>query len=100
MRHPSFHHATLHGCNNTACVRVSVPGETGLLHIVAGSQRDNMVMMARAGRGGGRVAVGRGEHGVQARRSRAVVLREAVRNGWDADAVAAALLGSTEPTLW
>jgi hypothetical protein len=29
-----------------------------------------------------------------------VALREAVRHGWDADAVEAALLGSTDPTLW
>jgi len=30
----------LHGCDNTVCVRVSRPGETGLLHVVGGSQRD------------------------------------------------------------
>jgi hypothetical protein len=29
----------LHGCDNTVCVRVSRPGETGLLHVVGGSQR-------------------------------------------------------------
>ncbi|WP_346779323.1 hypothetical protein [Mycobacterium camsae] len=90
----------LHGCDNPACVRVSPPGERGLLHIVGGSQRDNMVMMARAGRGGGRVAVRRGDHGVKARRARAVALREAVRGGWDGEAVQAALLGSADPTLW
>ncbi len=90
----------LHGCNNPVCVRASLPGEIGLLHIVGGSQRDNMVMMARAGRGGGRVMVRRGDHGVKARRARAVALREAVRHGWDAEAVEAALLGSTDPTLW
>lgn len=44
--------------------------------------------------------VRRGDHGVADRRARAVALREAVRHGWDADAVAAALLGSPEPTLW
>ena len=90
----------LHGCNNTACVRVSAVGDIGLLHIVGGTQRDNMVMMARAGRGGGRVAVRVGDHGVRARRARAVALREAVRHGWDAAAVEAALLGSRDPTLW
>jgi hypothetical protein len=26
----------LHGCDNTVCVRVSQPGETGLLHVVGG----------------------------------------------------------------
>ena len=90
----------LHGCDNPACVRASLPGEIGLLHIIGGSQRDNMLMMARAGRGGGRVMVRRGDHGVKARRARAVALREAVRHGWDAEAVEAALLGSTDPTLW
>ena len=90
----------LHGCNNPPCVRVSSPGDTGLLHVLAGTQRDNMLMMGRAGRGGGRVAVRRGDHGVKARRARAIALREAVRDGWDAEAVAAALLGSPEPTLW
>ena len=90
----------LHGCDNPVCVRASLPGEIGLLHIVGGSQRDNMVMMARAGRGGGRVVVRRGDQGVKARRARAVALREAVRHGWDAEAVEAALLGSTDPTLW
>ena len=90
----------LHGCNNLACVRVSLTDEIGLLHVVAGTQRDNMLMMARAGRGGGRVAIRRGDNGMKARRARAVALREAVRNGWDAVAVEAALLGSHDPTLW
>jgi hypothetical protein len=90
----------LHGCNNPVCVRVSAPGETGLLHLVAGSQRDNMIMMARAGRGGGRPQVRRGRAGFAARRARAVALRAAVRNGWDCDAVAQALLGGSDPTLW
>jgi hypothetical protein len=90
----------LHGCDNPACARASLPGETGLLHIIGGSQRDNMLMMARARRGGGRVLVRRGDHRVKAHRARAVALREAVRHGWDAEAVEAALLGSTDPTLW
>jgi hypothetical protein len=90
----------LHGCNNPACVRVSLAGETGLPHVLLGSQRDNMVMMGRAGRGGGRLVVRRGDAGVKARRARAVALRDAVRDGWDPEAVAAALLGSGEPTLW
>jgi len=90
----------LHGCDNPVCVRTSQPAELGLLHIIGGSQRDNMVMMARAGRGGGRVVVRRGDHGLKARRARAVALREAVRHGWDAEAVEGALLGSTDPTLW
>jgi hypothetical protein len=28
----------LHGCNNKACVRVSLMGKTGLLHVVPGSR--------------------------------------------------------------
>ncbi|AGZ54686.1 MULTISPECIES: hypothetical protein [Mycobacterium] len=90
----------LHGCDNPVCVRASLPDELGLLHVIGGSQRDNMQMMARARRGGGRVLVRRGDHGVMARRARAVALRDAVRHGWDAEAVEAALLGSTDPTLW
>lgn len=90
----------LHGCDNTACVRVSRPGDAGLLHVFGGSQRDNMEQMARAGRGGGRRVVLRRDAGVLARHERAVALRNAVRLGWDADAVAAALLGDPEPTLW
>jgi hypothetical protein len=59
------------------------------------------VMTARAGRGGGRVAVLGREAGVLERRSRAVALREAVRHGWDAQAAAAALLAADDRlTLW
>ena len=83
----------LHGCNNPACVRVSLAGEMGLLHVLPGTQRDNMLMM-------GRVAVRRGANGVPARRARTVALREAVRHGWDAAAVGAAMLGRRDPTLW
>ena len=53
----------LHGCDNPICVRVSLPGETGLLHVIGGTQRDNMEMMGRARRGGGRPAVRRGSRG-------------------------------------
>lgn len=89
----------LHGCDNPPCVRVSTPANSGLLHVVGGTQRDNMLRMARARRGGGRVAVRRGDNGIKAWRARAVALRDAVRNGWDSEAVAAALLGSPEPVL-
>lgn len=68
--------------------------------MVPGTQRDNMVMMGRVGRRGGRVRVRRGDNGVRTRRARAVAPREAVRDGWDADAAGAALLGSQEPRLW
>ena len=89
----------LHGCD-TICVRVSLPGETGLLHVIGGTQRDNMEMMGRARRGGGRPAVRRGIAGLAQRRARAAALRAAVRDGWDADGVAEALLTLREPTLW
>lgn len=49
--------------------------------MVPGTQRDNMVMMGRAGRRGGRVRVRRGDNGVRIRRARAVAPREAVRDG-------------------
>ena len=73
----------LHDCNNPACVRVSRPGETGLVHVVGGWQRDNMLMMARARRGGGRAAIRTGGAGVAARRARVVALRDAIRCGWE-----------------
>lgn len=81
----------LHECDNPVCVRVSPR------HIVGGDQRHNMARMARMGRGGsGRVI--RGDRR-DVRRQRSVALREAVRHGWDTDAVEAALLGA-QPTLW
>jgi hypothetical protein len=67
-------------------------------HVVYGFQGDNMERMARMRRGGGRHVVRRFDsRGV--RRERSVTLRDAVRNGWDAAAVQAALLGD-QPTLW
>jgi hypothetical protein len=90
----------LHGCDVPLCVRVSEPGELGLRHVFAGSQRDNMEQMGRSGRGGGRLAIRRGGAGVLARRERSVALRAAVRGGWNAEAVADALGGVGEPTLW
>jgi hypothetical protein len=91
---------SLHGCDVPLCVRVSGPGEVGRRrHVYAGTQRDNMEQMGRSGRGGGRVAVRRGNAGVLARRDRSIALREAVRHGWDAQAVADALAVG-HPTLW
>jgi hypothetical protein len=68
------------------------------MHVVAGTQRDNMIRMGRTGRGGGHTPVRC--DGRVARRARSVALREAVRNGWDSEAVQGALLGSRELTLW
>jgi hypothetical protein len=87
----------LHECDNPLCVKVSGPGAL-CEHVVAGTQFDNMRRMARARRGGGRPTI-RGL-GREARRARSVALREAVQGGgWDADAVANALLGA-EPRLF
>ena len=86
----------LHECDNPVCVKVAADGE--IEHVVAGSQGDNMDRMVKMRRGGGRYLVRRGDSRV-ARRERSVALREAVRKGWDAAAVEAALLGN-QPTLW
>jgi hypothetical protein len=86
----------LHECDNPVCVKVAADGE--IEHVVAGSQGDNMDRMVKMRRGGGRYLVRRGDSRV-ARRERSVALREAVRHGWDAAAVEAALLGN-QPTLW
>lgn len=93
----------LHQCDNPVCVRTVNGGDivSGLaLHVVAGDQRENMTRMARMKRGGGRPTIVRRGAGVHERVTRALALREAVRHGWDDQAVAAILLGSSEPTLW
>jgi hypothetical protein len=87
----------LHECDVPLCVKVAEP-RARCQHVVAGTQRDNMLRMARAGRGGGRPTIRRDGRG--SRRARSVALRAAVHEGWDTAAVAAALLGSDEPTLW
>jgi hypothetical protein len=87
----------LHECDNPVCVKIAAKTDTKR-HVVSGSQGDNMERMARMRRGGGRHAVRR-FHSRGLRRERSVALRDAVRNGWDAAAVQAALLGD-QPTLW
>ena len=85
------HVLALHECDNPICTRV------GPHHIVSGDQRHNMARMVSMRRGGsGRVIRGPLR---DLRRQRSVALREAVRAGWDAAAVEAALLGG-QPTLW
>ena len=78
----------LHECDVPLCVKVANLAARRL-HVVAGTQRDNMIRMAYTGRGGGRPVVRR--DGLRARRARSVALREAVRDGWDSAAVGAAL---------
>jgi hypothetical protein len=87
----------LYECDVPLCVKVA-RREALRQHVVAGTQRDNMIRMAYTGRGGGRPVIRR--DGLRARRARSVALREAVRHGWDSAAVSAALLSSSEPTLW
>ncbi|MFV8161358.1 hypothetical protein ACNQVK_04455 [Mycobacterium sp. 134] len=69
-------------------------------HVVGGSQRDNMERMVRMRRGGGRPAIVARGAGVAARSERSRAIRAAVADGWDADRVSAALLGTKQPTLW
>ncbi|CPR56917.1 Uncharacterised protein [Mycobacteroides abscessus subsp. abscessus] len=80
----------LHDCDNPICVKISPP-ESVRQHVVSGTQSENMLRMGRGRRGGGRPSI-RGL-GREARRERSVALRDAVRDGWDAEAVREALLG-------
>lgn len=82
----------LHECDNPICTRVSDR------HVLAGTQSDNMLRMVRMRRGAQRRLLHCGDMRAH-RRARSVALREAVRSGWDADAVEAALIGD-DPTLW
>lgn len=93
----------LHDCDNPVCVRVTnaeeLVGGIGP-HLVGGDLRDNMRRMVRMRRGGGRRAILTRDAGAAARAERSRAIRAAVANGWDADLVAAALLGAVQPTLW
>jgi hypothetical protein len=53
-----------------------------------------------AAAGGGRRAILTRGAGAAARAERSRAIRAAVAGGWDADLVAAALLGAVQPTLW
>jgi len=57
---------TLHECDVPLCVKVANPAAVRQ-HVVAGTQRDNMIRMAYTGRGGGRPVVRR--DGLRARRA-------------------------------
>ena len=95
--------SALHECDNPVCVRV-LSADTRIdsapRHVVPGDQRENMSRMARMRRGGGRPAIVARGAGVARRVQRSLALREAVRDGWDAEAVSAALLGTDQPRLW
>jgi hypothetical protein len=93
----------LHECDNPVCARVvGVPeAARGVpAHVVGGDQRQNMIRMARMRRGGGRRPIVARGAGVAARVERSRAIREAVKHGWDAERVSAALLGAVQPTLW
>jgi hypothetical protein len=93
----------MHECDDPVCVRVSSAEDVvrGLpLHLVGGDRRENMRRMARMRRGGGRRAILTRDAGAVARAERSRAIRAAVAGGWDADLVAAALLGAAQPTLW
>ena len=94
---------SLHSCDDPICVRVTTAEEVerGLgTHLVGGDLRDNMRRMALMRRGGGRRAILARGAGAAARAERSRAIRAAVADGWNADLVAAALLGSVQPTLW
>jgi hypothetical protein len=86
----------LHECDVPLCVKGANPAFPRQ-HVVAGTQRDNMIRMAYTGRGGGRPVVRR--DGLRARWERSVVTRSG-RARVGQRPRSAALLGSTEPTLW
>nr|WP_287454452.1 hypothetical protein [Rhodococcus sp. (in: high G+C Gram-positive bacteria)] len=94
----------LHLCDNPICVRVTLDEDTrvgGVRHVVDGTQSQNLLDMGAKGRGGGRRQRGLWygpDRNARAARSRR--LRDAVRGGWDEDAVRAALLGASAPTLF
>ncbi|MCZ4618442.1 hypothetical protein [Rhodococcus qingshengii] len=87
-------------CDNPICVRATT-SVAGRPHVVAGTQAQNLAGMGAKGRGGGR---GQSWHWYgpdrAARAARSRALRDALRNGWDADAVQAALLRTDTPTLF
>lgn len=84
----------LHGCNNPLCVKVTSDRQ----HVYEGDQRENMIWMARAGRGGGRAGLRRDR--LADRRARSVALREAACNGWDRAAITQVLIQGREPGLF
>lgn len=83
-------------CDEPICCRVDLAGPS---HLVAGTQAENLTMMGARGRGwGGAHVVGRHASTNRAAvvaRSRA--LRDAVKNGWNQDAIIAAIESLADP---
>ena len=89
-------------CDNPLCVRAwgdwDAPDRP---HVVVGTQAQKLAGMGAKGRGGGRTppwhrsVVDRAGRVARSRRA-----RDALRNGWDAEALHNALLSAHEPTLF
>ena len=89
-------------CDNPLCVRAwGEPGTADRPHVVVGTQAQNLAGMGAKGRGGGRTPPWhRSEIDRAGRVARSRRARDALRNGWDAEALHSALLSTYEPTLF
>ncbi|MEV0773559.1 hypothetical protein [Nocardia salmonicida] len=86
-------------CDNPVCVRAATVGGHRP-HVVMGTQRENLTSMTEKGRGQGGRPVWQHDGLTRAERvARSQALRAAVRGGWNAEAVHAALLPS-RPSLF
>lgn len=87
-------------CDNPICVRaVEVDGHGP--HVVLGTQRENLTTMGARGRSYGGRPVWQHDGLTRAQRvERSRALRDAVRGGWNAEAVRLALLIGTQPALF
>ncbi|WP_172544872.1 hypothetical protein [Nocardia otitidiscaviarum] len=88
-------------CDNPICVRAAWVG-TSPPHVVLGTQADNLSSMGSKRRGGGQRPLWKHDGLTRAERvARSKALRDAVRTGWNGDAVRRALLvGGGRPTLF
>lgn len=84
-------------CDNPACVR-ALPMDGAPAHLVIGTQRQNLATAASRGRSYGGRPVWHHDGLSRAQRvERSRALRRAVRDGWDADAVRAAMRIGSHP---
>ncbi|WP_245814114.1 hypothetical protein [Rhodococcus marinonascens] len=95
------HEVALHDvCDNPICVRAwEALGRRA--HVVAGTQSENLAGMGAKGRGGGKAQPWRWREFDRAGRvARSRRAREALRHGWDEEALRKALWQSRDPTLF
>ncbi len=95
------HEVALHQvCDNPICVRAwEALGRRA--HVVAGTQSENLAGMGAKGRGGGKAQPWRWREFDRAGRvARSRRAREALRHGWDEEALRKALWHSRDPTLF